>query len=261
MTSVKAYPFACGGASAGEHTCGKVAGCEGASRVEDVLVDRGAAVHLVRGDEPFVAPGEDVVGEFAAVGPPAISIIPKAEKAALLEGAKALVLLRGEVGVAGELAPVNEGVHSRSSMTGCRGTEQSKGPVSMSPCQWVRQICLRAFVAVGWRIRPSEDDRAGVNAGRWLAFPLEGGMAQASDGAHFSTWSLARRPRATPVCNALAPPADGMDRPLAASGKAPLLDISAAAIRKLAGLTPVPAPVFGIISVGSIGAWGITHAS
>src|SRR5882672_7832333 len=43
---------------------------------------------------------------------------------------------------------------------------------------------------------------------------------------HFSTCSLARRPIGWPVCIGLLIPA-GMERPLAASGKAPDLDISA----------------------------------
>src|SRR5882724_6205920 len=111
MAGVEAYPFAGRGAGAGEHACGKVAGCKSASGVENVLVDGGAAVHLVRGDEPFVTPGEDVVGEFAAMGPPRVAVVAKAEEVALLEGTKALVLLRGEVGVTGEFSPVDEGVH------------------------------------------------------------------------------------------------------------------------------------------------------
>ncbi len=76
-----------------------------------MLVDGGATVHLVRGDEPFVAPGEDEISELATVSPPAVSIISQTQKAALLKGTQALVLLRGEIGVAGELTPVSEGVH------------------------------------------------------------------------------------------------------------------------------------------------------
>lgn len=50
-----------------------------------MLVDWRAAIHLVRGDQPFVSPGKDEVGEFAGVGPPRIAIIAEAEEAALLE--------------------------------------------------------------------------------------------------------------------------------------------------------------------------------
>ncbi len=59
----------------------------------------------------------------------------------------------------------------------------------MSPCQGCGQLRLRcADVAVVWLIRPGVDGWAGVNAGRWLAFPLEWGIAQASDDARLGCW-------------------------------------------------------------------------
>src|SRR5882724_7657083 len=118
---MEAYPFACGGAGSGEHACGEVTGGKGAGGVEDVLVDGGAAVHLVRGDEPFVTAGEDVVGKFSAVGPPAVAVVSETEEAALLKRAQALVLLRGEVSVTREGAPVDKGVHTRSSLARWQG--------------------------------------------------------------------------------------------------------------------------------------------
>ncbi len=49
----------------------------------------------------------------------------------------------------------------------------------MSPCQWCEVLRLRcANIAVGWLIRPGGDGWAGVNAGRWFAFPLEWGRAR-----------------------------------------------------------------------------------
>src|SRR5258708_3984615 len=78
--------------------------------------------------------------------------------------------------------------HSRSSTIGCGETLQSKGPLSMSPCQQCGRCACSADVAVVWRIRPGGDGWAGVNAGRWLAFPLEWGRAQASFGARLGCW-------------------------------------------------------------------------
>ncbi len=51
----------------------------------------------------------------------------------------------------------------------------------MSPCQLCGRRLLTllfAWCALVWRIRPIGDGWAGVNAGRWLAFPLEWGMAR-----------------------------------------------------------------------------------
>src|SRR5882724_10696975 len=61
----------------------------------------------------------------------------------------------------------------------------------MSPCQWCGRRSLTllfAWCALVWLIGPSCDDWTGVNAGRWLAFPLEWGMAQASIGARLGCW-------------------------------------------------------------------------
>jgi len=56
-----------------------------------VLVDGGAATHLVGGDEPFVATGEEVVGELAPVDPPGIAIDAEAHETALDEATEIIV--------------------------------------------------------------------------------------------------------------------------------------------------------------------------
>ena len=66
-----------------------------------MLVDWGSAVGLVRGDEPFVAAGKDVVGEFAPVDPPGIAVGAEA-------GEAAFDLLAEEL-VAGEVREVGLG--------------------------------------------------------------------------------------------------------------------------------------------------------
>jgi len=79
-----------------------------------MLVDWGATIHLVWGDEPFVSPWENVVGEFAGVRPPAVTVGTEAKKTTLLEGAKAHVLLGGVVSVDSVRAPIDHCVHLRT---------------------------------------------------------------------------------------------------------------------------------------------------
>ena len=81
-------------------------------------------------------------------------------------------------------------------------------------------------------------------------------LSRCAGWGHFSTCSLARRPWGLPVCRGLPMP-EGMERPLAASGSWPDLDMSAAAMRKLTGEAGAAWPERAIISGGSIGAVGI----
>src|SRR6516162_2476507 len=66
-------PRAGGRGDPGHHARGQHACRQRTGRVDDVLVDRRAAVHLVGDHQPTIPSGQDEIGQFAPVQPPRIA--------------------------------------------------------------------------------------------------------------------------------------------------------------------------------------------
>jgi len=155
---------------------------EGSGGVEDVLVDGGATVHLVWGDEPFVGAGGGCSRRVRGSGSTSCSGCFGDLGGGLVERHEGVgPAPRRSRCCVGNYA-VDEGVIRHSSLL-VAGRHCSQKPLSMSPCHGAAGDCLPCYSLGALWCGLSGQFRwgTGVNAGRWLAFPLEWGRAQAVD--------------------------------------------------------------------------------